>query len=120
MTTRRVDADTDRLWHDFHDLVNVTSAQLQAWLMTAQANEDGAVDDVSRPVGDGPGRQVVAILAKRKVDLTDDDIQAMEDVIERIRDLLDRRPPDGASDDGWRHALLSLGHDPLREPRGAE
>jgi hypothetical protein len=120
MSNKRADPDTDRLWQEFHELVNVTSAQLQAWLMTASADEQGAVDDVSRQVGDGPGRQVAAILAKRKVDLTDHDIQAMDDVVERIRDLLDRRPPDGASDDAWRHALLSLGHDPLQAPAGAE
>jgi hypothetical protein len=44
----------------------------------------------------------------------------MDDVVERIRDLLDRRPANGASDDAWRHALLSLGHDPLRERPGSE
>ena len=115
MATRRADPETDELWQEFHDLVNVTSAQLQAWLVTASANEDGAVDDVSGQVGDEPGRRVASILAKRKVDLTDDDVRAMDDVVERIRDLLDRRPPNGASDDAWRHALLSLGHDPLRD-----
>ena len=120
MSNKRADPDTDRLWQEFHELVNVTSAQLQAWLMTASADERGALDDASRPVGDEPGRQVAAILAKRKVDLTDHDIRVMADVVERIRDLLDRRPPDGESDDDWRHTLLSLGHDPLREPAGAE
>ena len=119
MSNKRVDPDVEVLWQEFHELVNVTSAQLQAWLMTAAADEQGAVDDVSGTVGEDPGRQVAAILAKRKVDLTDHDIQAMDDVVERIRDLLDRRPPDGASNDAWRHALLSLGHDPLREPAGA-
>jgi hypothetical protein len=32
-----------------------------------------------------------------------------------IEDLLDARPDGGVSDEGWRRALLDLGHDPLIE-----
>lgn len=115
MASRRVDPDLDRLWQEFHDLVNVTSAQLRAWLLTESATEDGALDDTTGPAVTGTGGRILAILGKRKVDLTEDDIDAMDDVIHRIRELLERRPPDGAGDDVWRRALLDLGHDPLRE-----
>jgi hypothetical protein len=120
MSGRTAGPDVDRLWQEFHDLVNVTSAQLQAWLMTEAASGDGALSDESRAVGDEPGRRILAVLAKRKSDLTGADLDAMQDVVGRIRGLLARRPAGGASDDAWRHALLDLGHDPLMPPRGAE
>jgi Protein of unknown function (DUF3140) len=120
MASRRVEPDVERLWQEFHDYVNVTSPQLRTWLLTESANEDGALADEAGPAVEGTGGRILAVLAKRKVDLTDDDVEIMEGVVNEIRDLLDHRPPGGAADDSWRRALLDLGHDPLREPPGAE
>jgi hypothetical protein len=117
---RRVDPDVDRLWQEFHDHVNVTSTQLRSWLMTEAAQENGALPEVPERSMSEQGQQILAVLAKRKVDLTDDDIDLMDAVVAQIRELLDRRPERGAADDGWRHALMSLGHDPLGEPPSSD
>jgi hypothetical protein len=112
---QRVEPEVERLWQDFHSCVNQTSEQLRAWLLTQGSGEEAfaAAPDLGLPE---PGRQILAVLGKRKVDLTGDDIEVMRDTVERIQDLLDARPGTGPSDEGWRHALLDLGHDPLIEP----
>ena len=69
----------------------------------------------SPPPPGASAEQILAVLRKRKADLTRVDTEVMRDAIDRIQDLVDARPPDGPADDGWRHALLDLGHDPLNE-----
>ncbi|MFK3985223.1 DUF3140 domain-containing protein [Micromonospora sp. NPDC050397] len=111
---QRIEPEVERLWQDFHDRVNVTSEQLRTWLMTQGSGEEafGPGPDLDLPE---PGRQILAVKRKRKVDLTPDDIDVMRDTVVEIEDLLDSRPGGGLSDETWRRALLDLGHDPLLE-----
>ncbi|GGM29442.1 DUF3140 domain-containing protein [Micromonospora yangpuensis] len=111
---QRVDAEVETLWADFHAQVNVPSEQLRSWLLTRGSGEEsfGPDPDLDLPE---PGRQILAVLRKRKVDLTPADIQVMREAVERIEGLLDERPAAGNADDRWRHALLDLGHDPLAD-----
>jgi hypothetical protein len=111
---QRVEPEVDQLWRDFHSCVNMTSEQLRAWLMTQGSGEEafGADPDLGLPE---PGRHILAVLRRRKVDLTAEDIQVMRETVVEVQELLDARPATGLSDEGWRHALLDLGHDPLIE-----
>ncbi len=60
------------------------------------------------------------VLRKRKVDLTSDDAEVMVEVVDFVEDHLEHRPPNAERDEEWRHALMSVGHDPLRpEPSSA-
>ncbi|MFY1694090.1 MULTISPECIES: DUF3140 domain-containing protein [unclassified Solwaraspora] len=112
---RRSRTATDELWDDFHSCVNLNSEQLRDWLLTESSGEEAfGARDLSLP---DPGRAVLAVLGKRRGDLTETDRQVMADTVATIRDLLDRRPPAGSADDRWRRALLDLGHDPLRAER---
>ncbi|WP_326553723.1 DUF3140 domain-containing protein [Micromonospora sp. NBC_01813] len=109
---RRTDTSSDQLWDEFHRYVNVTSEQLRDWLLTEASGEQAFVGpgtDLPQP-----GGAVLAVLGKRRGDLTSSDRQVMAQVVDEIRGLLERRPPAGAADDRWRRALLDLGHDPLR------
>ena len=110
----RVEPEVEQLWQDFHSCVNVTSEQLRAWLLTQGSGEEAfaAGPDLGLPQ---PGRHILAVLRKRKVDLTGEDIDVMRDTVDRVRQLLDDRPDGGVSDEQWRRALLDLGHDPLIE-----
>lgn len=111
---QRVEPEVEQLWRDFHSCVNMTSEQLRSWLLTQGSGQDAFPErpDLDLPE---PGRSVLAVLGKRKVDLTRADIETMREALEQIQALLAARPPDGASDDTWRHALLDRGHDPLIE-----
>jgi hypothetical protein len=111
---QRIEPEVEQLWQDFHSRVNVTSEQLRTWLMTQGSGEEafGAGPDLGLPQ---PGRHILAVKRKRKVDLTPEDIDVMRETVVEIEDLLDARPDGGVSDEGWRRALLDLGHDPLIE-----
>lgn len=115
MAKRRTDPDVDRLWDEFHESVNMSGRELRTWLLTEASSETGfqAGPDPGLPA---PGRAVVDVLTKRKLDLTEADLELMASVVEQIRRLRASPPPDGPADTGWRHRLMNMGHDPLREP----
>ena len=102
----------DELWDEFHRVVNMTSRELADWLRTCDAGEDG--EELPDQAGTPTGQQVLAILGKRRQDLTPHDADVMRRVVDRVhaqrRD--DLEPTAGQS--GWRHRLMSLGHDPLK------
>ncbi|WP_432051101.1 DUF3140 domain-containing protein [Verrucosispora sp. NA02020] len=111
---QRLDPEVEVLWEDFHAEVNVPSEQLRQWLLTRGSGEEafGPDPDLNLPE---PGRQILAVLRKRKVDLTPEDVEVMREAVERIRSLTAEKPRRGNADDGWRHSLLDLGHDVLVE-----
>jgi Protein of unknown function (DUF3140) len=102
----------DELWDEFHRVVNMTSRELSEWLRTRDAGED--TEELPDQAGTPTGQQVLAILGKRRQDLTRHDTDVMRRVVDRVhaqrRD--DLEPTAGQS--GWRHRLMSLGHDPLK------
>ncbi|GAA5077799.1 hypothetical protein HNP84_004008 [Thermocatellispora tengchongensis] len=105
--------DVDPLWEEFHRVVNMSSEELRAWLLTAASGEEGFTPDPDLGVG-GLGRRVLHVLGKRKADLTAQDVDTMRDVVDLVESRLADPPPSGARDEEWRHALMSVGHDPLR------
>ncbi|MGK5553472.1 DUF3140 domain-containing protein [Actinomadura kijaniata] len=109
----RLAAEVELLWDDFHRTVNMTSEELRTWLLTEASGETAMPAD---PGMDLPelGRHVVRILGKRKVDLTSDDVTTMRQVVEYVQERLEKQPEEGASNDGWRRDLMTVGHDPLR------
>lgn len=111
---QRIDPEVEVIWEDFHAEVNVPSEQLRQWLLTRGSGEEsfGPNPDLDLPQ---PGRHILRVLSKRKVDLTPEDVEVMRDAIDRIRSLMDAKPHRGNADDEWRHSLLDLGHDVLVE-----
>ncbi|GIH67873.1 DUF3140 domain-containing protein [Sphaerimonospora thailandensis] len=107
----RFDRDLERLWQEFHGVVNMTSEELRTWLLTHSSGEEGfgADPDLNLP---GLGRGVLHVLGKRKVDLTDDDLDVMRRVIRYVRDH--QAEPRSVEDAEWRHAMMTVGHDPLQ------
>ena len=103
---------TDELWDEFHRVVNMTSRELTDWMLTEASGEDTAV--VERTPELEVGEQVVAILGKRRTDLTPDDIDTMGHVVDQVRTIRGEEPEPQAYDDDVRRMLMSLGHDPLK------
>ena len=99
--------DVELLWQEFHETVNMTSAELGAWLLT----------DVSGELAlELPelGTKMVQLLRKRKVDLTSDDLAVMERVADYVAERKANPPADGERDEEWRRSLMTVGHDPLK------
>jgi hypothetical protein len=94
----------------------MTSRELRDWLAAARAP-----DDVDAPFAEDDGddqllgRQVLAILAKRRGDLTSRDLTAMREVVDLVRSIRgDDLDADAELPDPLRRQLMEVGHDPLR------
>lgn len=107
------DVDDD-LWQQFHDVVNMTSRELRDWLATDASGPDS--EALPDQAGDDVSRTVLDILGKRRTDLTGDDAAVMRRVVEEVMAARGAEPESVAGDTGWRHRLMSLGHDPLKDP----
>lgn len=106
------DHEVDVLWDEFHRVVNMTSQELSTWLRTRDASP--VTEPLPEQVGSEAGRHVLAILQKRRRDLTDDDIRLMRKVVDLIGSLSDEEAEPEPADQSRRHRLMTLGHDPLK------
>jgi len=102
----------DELWTEFHTVVNMTSRELNEWLRTEAAGEEA--EELPDHAGRSLGQRVAAILAKRRSDLTDDDVAAMTKVVATVRRERREDLEPTAGDDHWRRRLMDIGHDPLK------
>ncbi|RKS06977.1 uncharacterized protein DUF3140 [Nocardiopsis sp. Huas11] len=105
------DPEVDEVWDDFHSVVNMPGEELRQWLLTDASGEEAFEQPEPDLNVSGRGEEIVAVLNKRKVDVTDSDVRLMGDVARFVHDALaePRR-----EDPGWRRRLMSVGHDPLR------
>ncbi|GGZ64230.1 DUF3140 domain-containing protein [Streptomyces bluensis] len=107
--------ELDALWDEFHRVVNMTSQELAAWLRVRDADEE--TEPVPERAGTPTGRHVLAILQKRRTDLTDADIRVMYEVVDEVTAQQDEEGEPEAEDTDRRHRLMTLGHDPLKPPQ---
>ncbi|PJE99566.1 hypothetical protein CUT44_03385 [Streptomyces carminius] len=106
--------EPDALWDEFHSVVNMTSNELEAWLRTSGAGERG--EELPERAGPERGRQVLAVLRKRRTDLDDTDVEVMREVVDTVTAEFERvRIADAVRDQDWRHRMMSLGHDPVKD-----
>jgi hypothetical protein len=110
---------------DFDALVNLSPAELGAWLETPQSRQVGMVRrGETESVGRQSARRILAIRAKAQEDLTDSDYAHMKKVIGYCRRHLAQRPHvfhkgGDVTDTRWRWSLMNWGHDPLRGRTGS-
>lgn len=104
--------ERDALCEDFHRVVNMTSAELSAWLRVSDA--EGTTEPLPDRAGSPTGQHVLTILQKRRTDLTEDDLGVMRAVVDTVTDQADVENGPAAGDTDRRHLLMTLGHDPLR------
>ncbi len=102
----------DTLWDEFHTVVNMTSRELSDWLRTRDAGEDA--EEVPDHAGTPTGREVLAVLGKRRGDLTGEDERVMARVVDRVRSQRREDLEPVAGQTAWRHRLMTMGHDPLK------
>jgi Protein of unknown function (DUF3140) len=116
MAAPELDPDElDELWDEFHTVVNMTSRELEDWLRAQSAGEEA--EELPDEAGSDRGRHVLAVLGKRKGDLTSDDVRVMRSVVQTVREQRREDLEPTAGEAHWRHRLMTLGHDPLKPPR---
>ncbi|MEV2218017.1 DUF3140 domain-containing protein [Streptomyces sp. NPDC050997] len=104
--------EMDALWEDFHRAVNMTSQELAAWLRVRDADE--SAEPLPEHAGTPTGEHVLAILQKRRTDLTDDDVRVMYEVVDTVAEQTDVENEPEAEETRRRQRLMTIGHDPLR------
>ena len=109
----RIPVEVDLAWESFHEVINMTSEELGAWLATGASNEDEFPVDPNLALPE-LGGQVVELLRKRKVDLTQRDADVMGQVVDFVLTQEADGPAETVSDEEWRRALMTVGHDPMR------
>ncbi len=100
------------LWLEFHRVVNMSSGELASWLGTHSVGSNA--ENLPTQAGTPTGQQVLQMLNKRRADLTPDDLQVMRRVIRQVHVERRGNRTSVAGRAGWRHRLMSLGHDPLK------
>lgn len=109
-----VNPELERVWQEFHRAVNMTSPQLRDWLLAESALNDTFAPEPGVDLSE-LGNRVLQVLGKRRVDLTAADVALMRQVTELINRRLAQRPADEVDQEPWRHSLMAVGHDPLRD-----
>ena len=104
--------DAKQTYDEFDHAVNMTASELKKWLDTDQAKEVGQKSGGGESTGHESGRHIVAILEKKKADLTEDDLAHMRKVVGYVKRHLAQRPSGDVTDTRWRYSLMNWGHDP--------
>ena len=110
--------DHAQLYVRFREAVNMTPAEIEAWLETAESRAVGfRRDGASESVGHASGRQIVRILRTNKAKLDGGDYAHMRKVAGFVRRHLAQGPHETHRIPGsrWRHSLMNWGHDPLKD-----
>lgn len=100
------------LWQEFHRVVNMSSRELASWLRAHSMSPNA--DNIPVQGGTPTGQQVLQMLSKRRTDLTPEDLQVMRRVIRQVHVERRGNRESVVGRTGWRHSLMSLGHDPLK------
>ena len=112
--------DRRRIAKEFAAAVNMTAAELHAWLKTDESRKVGwkGPDGARREsVGHASGRTIVDILGKPADLLTDEDFAHMRKVVGFVRRHRAQEPVDIFTS-RWRYSLKNWGHDPLKSIDG--
>lgn len=116
------DHDPKQTAQEFHDVVNMTPAELKHWLASDESRSVSMTsggDKVTssgggEAVGHHMGERIVEIKATKHADLTDDDYADMRKVVGYVHRHNAQRPEGDVTDTRWRKSLMNWGHDPLK------
>ena len=109
--------EAQEIWEDFKERVNMTRSALEKWLDTDASKSVGQKSGGGESVGHDSGRRIVAILEKKKADLTGADYAHMKKTNSYISRHLKQRPEkakDELAETNWTYSLKNWGHDPLK------
>ncbi|MGE2718872.1 DUF3140 domain-containing protein [Mycolicibacterium celeriflavum] len=101
-------------YQEFSDSVNMTAAELEKWLGTAESKDVGQKSGNGESTGHASGRRIIELLRKKKSDLDDDDYAHMRKVVGYAHRHLAQRPNGDIEDSAWRYSLMNWGHDPCK------
>lgn len=96
------------------ELVNLTHKLIEDWLKTDESKQVGQKKNGGESTGHHMGREIVAILDKKKSECSGDNHAAMRKVTGYIKRHRAQRPDGDVRHTPWRWSLMNWGHDPLK------
>lgn len=102
----------------FAEAVNMSAAELEKWLTTAESKEVGWKGEdghgSGESVGHKSGTRIVELLRTKAGDLTNDDLAHMKKVTGYVHRHMAQKParPEGSR---WEASLKNWGHDPAKK-----
>ncbi|MEE4350268.1 MAG: DUF3140 domain-containing protein [Pacificimonas sp.] len=107
------DDDRDELYDEFTDKVNMQPKELEDWLETEESKSVGDSDS-GESTGHKSGKRIVEIKRTNKADLTDDQWDHMNKVVNYISRHC-AQVPDDPEGSNWAYSLKNWGHDPMKD-----
>ncbi|MBC8081673.1 MAG: DUF3140 domain-containing protein [Hymenobacter sp.] len=104
----------DDIYAQFKNDVNMTAAELERWLTTAESQSVGQDSGDGTSIGHNSGELIVRILRKKKPDLTPDDEAHLHKVHSYVSRHSAQRPASDIEHSRWRYSLMNWGHDPTK------
>lgn len=101
------------IYRSFYDWVNMQPKELEEWLQTENSQRVGGSNGSEESTGHRYGRYIVEIKRTLKDDLTHEDYEHMQKVVNYIKRHTAQRPDGDIEDTNWRYSLKNWGHDPL-------
>jgi hypothetical protein len=98
----------------FRDAVNLSPAELEAWLRSEPSRKVGQKRRGAESIGHASGRRIVALLRTDEADFDEADVAHMRRVIGFVARHAAQRPRGDVTNTRWRYSLMNWGHDPLR------
>ena len=107
--------DRARVYREFRAAVNMSAAELEAWLEGEESRRVGWTrPGETESVGRASGRHILRILRMAEPELDEADYHQMRKAVGFIRRHLAQQPANVVTS-RWRYALMNWGHDPLKE-----
>ena len=115
--------EQQEVYEDFNNHVNMTPKELEEWLETDESKSvgwkgEGGDDESKEAIGHRSGRRIVEIKRTHKADLTQDDYDHMQKVVNYVKRHSAQRPdhpPEELQQMDWTYSLKNWGHDPLKK-----
>jgi hypothetical protein len=96
---------------EFHQVVNMTSEELESWLETDESKAVGQKDGEEESIGHKSGKHIIQLL--QQDNYTDDDLSHMKKVISYVHRHTAQRPSGDIENSRWCYSLKNWGHDPI-------
>jgi hypothetical protein len=104
-------AEQEDIYKEFKEQVNMTPAALEKWLTTEESKSVGWDSGDGESIGHKSGHHIVAILHKKKADLTEADYSHMQKVNSYIKRHTAQKPDGNIADTNWNYSLKNWGYD---------
>src|SRR5687767_8063717 len=103
--------EQQEVYAEFKKLVNMSAAEIEKWLKTKESKDVGWDSGDGESVGHKSGEKIVAILRKKKDELSSADYEHMRKVKGYIKRHTAQKPSGDLEDSKWNYSLKNWGYD---------